>query len=208
MNEENENLDQNINITLPIIVGYQVINAVLKEKLVGEIIDSTNKRGEKSNYARVLDVSIDKSNVQGFDLIININLQTLTSIFKNRQVRLFIHAALELDRVHQQVYLKDFEVDGRTKNWFSDRLLETVVNNWMYERLKNKMKVDLLPHIKEKMAEFNRDFENKLEAKEGVHILGSLDKIEISGLAAKPNEFWILVTVKGTGFLELTKLEF
>lgn len=208
MNEGNENLDQNINITLPVIVGYQVIDTYLKEKLVGEIIDSSNKRGVKSNYARVLNVSIEKSNVQGFDLLINISLKTLTSIFKNRQVRLFFHAALELDQEQQQVYLKDFEVDGRTKNWFSDRILETIVNNWMYERLKNKMKVDLLPLIKEKVAAFNQDFENKLEAKEGVHLLGSLDMVKISGIAARPSEFWILVTIKGTGFIELSKLEF
>ena len=199
--------DQNINITVPVIIGYPVLDKYLRQKLIGEIISKENSEGKKSNYAQVLDVSIQKSEEEGFDIQLNISLQTLTSFFKNKQVKIIFHAALELDKELQNISLKDYEIDGKTKNWFADQLLETVVNKWMYEKLKKKMNFNLMPHIEEKVGSLNEKLENKLEAKEGVHLIGSLDKLEISNLKAGENELWISVTVNGTGLVELEKLE-
>ncbi len=199
--------DQNINITMPVIIGYPILDKYLREKLVGEIISKENSEGKKSNYAQILDVSIEKSELEEFDLKVNLNLQTLTSLFKNKQVKIFFHAALQLDRELQHISLKDYEVDGKTNNWFADQLLETVVNRWMYDKLKKKMNFNLMPHIEEKVSSLNEKLENKLEAKEGVHLIGSLDKLEVSNLKAGEHELWISVTVSGTGIVELEKLE-
>jgi hypothetical protein len=199
--------EQNIDITVPVIIGYHVIDKLLREKLVGEIISKENSKGEKSNYAQILDVSIQKSELEGFDLCLDIKLQTLTSLFKNKQVQIYFHAALELDKELQHISLKDYEVDGKTKNWFADQLLETVVNKWMYEKLKKKMNIDLMPHIEEKVGSLNEKLENKLEAKEGVNLIGALDKIEISNLKAGNHDLWISVSVTGTGLVELEKLD-
>lgn len=199
--------DQNINITVPVIIGYPVLDKYLREKMIGEIISKENSKGEKSNYAQILDVSIQKSDLEQFDLRVNISLQTLTSLFKNKQVQIFFHAALELDKELQHISLKDYEIDGKTNNWFADQLLEKVVNKWMYEKLKKKMNFDLMPHIEEKVSSINEKLENKLEAKEGVHLIGSLDQIQISNLKAGENELWISITVTGTGIVELEKLE-
>ena len=207
MHVKDEFNDQNINITVPVIIRYAVLDKYLKEKLIGEIISKENSEGKKSNYAQILDVSIEKSEMEGFDIRLNITLQTLTSLFKNKQVEIFFHAALELDKDLQNISLSDYEVDGKTKNWFADQLLETVVNKWMYEKLKKKMNFDLMPHIEEKLGSLNEKLENKLEAKEGVHLIGSLEKIEVSNLKAGENELWISVTVTGTGIVELEKLE-
>ncbi len=198
---------QNINITIPVIIGYPVLDNFLRQKLVGEIISKENSEGKKSNYAQVLGVSISKSDFEGFDLCLEINLQTLTSFFKNKQVKIYFHAALELDRELQHISLKDYEIDGKTNNWFADKLLETVVNKWMYEKLKKKMNFNLMPKIEEKLGSLNEKLENKLEAKEGVHLIGSLDNLEISNLKAGKNELWISVSVTGTGMVELVKLE-
>lgn len=202
-----ENNDQNIKITVPVIIGYPVLDKYLKEKLIGEIISKEDSDGKKSNYAQVLDVSIEKSELEGFDLRLNIGLQTLTSFFKNKHVQIYFHAALQLDKELQHISLKDYEIDGKTKNWFADKLLETVVNNWMYDKLKKKMNFDLMPHIEEKVGSLNEKLENRLEAKEGVHLIGSLDKLEISNLKAGEKELWIMVSITGTGIVELEKLE-
>lgn len=207
MYDKDKIIDKNINITIPVVLGYQVLDKYLREKLVGEILSKENKDGEKSNYAQVLDISIEKSYLEGFDLLLNITLKTLTNLFKNRQVKIFFHAALELDKELQHISLKDYEVDGKTKNWFTDRLLETIVNKWMYKRLKKKMNFDLMPHIEEKVGAINLELENKLEAKDGVLLFGSLDKVEISNITAGENELWISVSVSGTGLLELEKLD-
>lgn len=207
MYDKDKIIDKNINITIPVVLGYQVSDKYLREKLVGEILSKENKDGEKSNYAQVLDISIEKSYLEGFDLLLNITLKTLTNLFKNRQVKMFFHAALELDKELQHISLKDYELDGKTKNWFTDRLLETIVNKWMYKRLKKKMNFDLMPHIEEKVGAINLELENKLEAKDGVLLFGSLDKVEISNITAGENELWISVSVSGTGLLELEKLD-
>lgn len=207
MYDKDKFIDQNINITIPVVVGYQVLDKYLREKLVGEILFNENKEGEKSNYAQVLDISIEKSYLEGFDFLLNISLKTLTNLFKNREVKIFFHAALELDKELQLVSLKDFEVDGKTKNWFADKLLETIVNNWMHEKIKKKMNFDLMPHIERKVGAINKELENKLEAKEGVYLIGALDKVKSSNLKAGIEGLWISVSVSGTGLLELEKLE-
>ena len=207
MYDKDEFIDQNINITIPVIIGYAVLDKSLREKVIGEIISKENKDGKKSNYARILDITIEKSHFEGYDFLLNISLQTLTSIFKNREVKIFFHAALELNKELQHVSLKKFEIDGRTKNWFADKLLETVVNNWMYEKLKKKMNFGLMPHIEEKMDAINEKLKNKLEVKEGVQLIGSLDKVEISSINAGEKGLWVSVSIRGAGLLELETLE-
>lgn len=207
MNENDRFIDPNIKITIPVIIGYHVLDKYLREKLIGEIISKDDKDGEKSNYARILDVSLEKSYLDGYDILLNITLQTLTSLFKNREVQIFFNASLELNKELQHISLQKFEIDGKTKNWFTNKLLETVVNNWMYEKLKKKMNFDLMPHIEEKVVDINKKLENKLEAKEGVNLIGSLEKVEISNLSAGEKELWISVSVSGKGLLELEKLD-
>lgn len=207
MNENDRFIDPNIKITIPVIIGYHVLDKYLREKLIGEIISKDDKDGEKSNYARILDVSLEKSYLDGYDILLNITLQTLTSLFKNREVQIFFNASLELNKELQHISLQKFEIDGKTKNWFTNKLLETVVNNWMYEKLKKKMNFDLMPHIEEKVVDINKKLENKLEVKEGVNLIGSLEKVEISNLSAGEKELWISVSVSGKGLLELEKLD-
>ncbi|MDX1761788.1 MAG: DUF4403 family protein [Christiangramia sp.] len=200
-------IDQNINITIPVIINYSVLDKYLRQKLVGEIISKGDSEASKSNYAQILDVSISKSEKEDYDLCLDINLQTLTSLFKNKQIKVLFHAALQLDREKQHISLKDFEVDGKTQNWLTDQLLEKVINNLMYDKLKKKMNFDLLPHLEEKIASLNEKLEDKLEAKEGVHLIGSMDKLEISNLMAGEKELWISVSVTGTGLVQLEKLD-
>lgn len=203
MNENVDFYDQNINLMIPVIIAYPVLDKYLREKLVGEIISKEN-----SNYAQVLDVSIEKSQLEAYDLCLNITLQTLTSLFKNKQIKVLFHASLELNRELQQISLKDYEVDGKTKNWFADQLLETVVNRWMYDKLKQKMNFSFMPHIEKHLGSLNEKLENKLEAKEGINLIGSLEKLEISDFKAGENEIWISVAIGGTGLVELEKLDF
>tara|TARA_R100001369_G_scaffold954_3_gene3066 strand:+ start:15468 stop:16094 length:627 start_codon:yes stop_codon:yes gene_type:complete len=207
MDYKDKFLDQNINITVPVVIGYQVLTRYIGGKLVGEILSNDNKEGEKSNYAMVLDVSIEKSNLEGFDLLLNITLKTLTNLFKNREIKILFHAALELDKDLQHVSLKDFEIDGKTTNRIADKLLETITNKWMYKKLKKKMFFDLMPLIEEKVAAINLELENKLEAKDGVHLIGSLNTVKICNISAGEKELWISILVLGTGLLEIVKLE-
>ncbi|MDX1544247.1 MAG: DUF4403 family protein [Christiangramia sp.] len=200
--------DANIDITVPVKIGYEVLDEYLKEKLVGEIIRKEDSEGKSSNYAQILEISVDRSELENFDLCINLTIQTLTTFFKNKQVKILFYALLDLDREEQRIFLKDYKVDGVSNGWFVDQILETLINKWMYKQLKEKMNFEFMPHIKENLESINNRLENKLEAKEGVHLLGGVNNLEISNLKFDEKDVWISVAIKANGLIELTKLKF
>lgn len=208
MDNTNKISDTNIDVTIPVKIGYPILDKFLRSKMIGEIISKEGSEGKKSNYAQILDVSIEQSELEAYDLCLNIDLQTLTSLFKNKQVKILFHAALQLHKEEQRISLADYKIDGKTKNWIADQVLETLMNKWMYEKLKRKMNFDFMPHIEEHVKSLNEKLENKLEAKEGIHLIGSLENMELSNLKAGDTDLWVSVTVKGTGIVELTKLDF
>jgi len=65
-----------------------------------------------------------------------------------------------------------------------------------------------MPHIDTHLKSLNEKLENKMEAKEGVHLIGSMENIKLSNFHAGESDLWVSVTVKGTGIIELTKLDF
>ncbi|MCM8569319.1 DUF4403 family protein [Gramella jeungdoensis] len=207
MNDSDKISEANFNVSIPVKIGYPVLDNYLREKLVGEIISKENEDGEKSNYAQILDISISKSELEDFDLCLHVNLQTLTSLFKNKQVELLFHASLELNREFQKISLKDYEVDSKTGNWIANQLLEAVINKWMYAKLKEKMNFNFMPHIEEQMDALNEKLENKLEAKEGIHLIGSLDDLEISRFKAGENDLWISLNISANGVVEIEKIK-
>ena len=197
-----------INLTLPVGIEYSAINELLREKLIGEIISKSNDETKGSNYAQILNVSIYKSHLENFDLCLELDLQTLTSIFKNRQVKIFFHAGVELDSAEQQVFLSDYKIDGKTNSWLADQFLETVVNKWMYGKLKKKMNYNFFPHLQEQMTSINDKLENQLEAKEGVYISGALEELQVMEINAMQNGIYVLLNLEGEGAIQLKKLKF
>ena len=203
-----ENISEaDINIKIPVKIGYSVLNAYLKEKLVGEIISKEDEDGDKSNYAQILDIQMQKSDLEEYDLCLPITVQTLTSLFKNKQVKFLFYAKLELDRELQKIFLSDYEIDGQNNNWLVNRALETIVNKWMYDKLKEKMNFNFMPHIEEQMDALNEKLENRIEAKEGIHLIGSLDNLEVSQFMAGENDLWISMRMKMNGVVDIEKIK-
>ncbi|TBW27986.1 DUF4403 family protein [Gramella sp. KN1008] len=207
MNENEILSEASIDINLPVKIGYPVLDEYLKEKLVGEIISKDDGTGS-SNYAQILDISAYRSELSDFDLSIELSLQTLTTFFKNKQIKILFHALLDLDREEQRIFLKDYEVDGLSNGWFADQLIETIINKWMYKKLKEKMNFEFMPHIQEHLESLNERLENKLEAREGIHLLGGVDRLEVTRLIFAEHNVWIALKIEGNGLLELTQLKF
>jgi len=198
--------EADFDITIPVKIGYHVLNDFLKQKLVGEIISKESDEGEKSNYAQILDISIEKSEHPDYDLCLPVTVQTLTSLFKNKQVKFLFYAQLHLDRELQKLELTAYEVDGQNNNWFMDQALETVVNKWLYSKLKEKMNFNFMPHLEEQMSSLNHKLEDKIEAKEGIHLIGFLENLEVAQFMADEQDLWISMHLKANGVVEIEKI--
>ena len=208
MKEEEQFSTKPVNLTIPVSIQYTAINELLREKLIGEIISKSNDETKGSNYAQILNASVYKSHLEDFDLCLELDLQTLTSIFKNRQVKILFHAAIELDPSQQQVFISDYKIEGKTNSWFADQFIETMVNNFMYGKLKKKMNYNFLPHLHEQIASINEKLEDELEVKEGVYVSGRLGELKVIEVVALEKDLYVLVSLEGEGMIQLKKLKF
>lgn len=198
----------NVQISLPVKIPYMVLEEFLQEKMIGEIIKKESSSGKVTNYAQILNIFLQKSDLEAFDIAVEIRFQTLTSIFKNKQASAIVHCAIALDKENQRIFISDYKVDGKTHNWFADTLLETVFNNWMYAKVKKKMNFDFLPQIQGQLTDFNSKLENQIEAIKGINLSGNIDSVEISEIKAEINHFLIFLSIAADISVSITKLDF
>ncbi|APG61030.1 hypothetical protein LPB144_11710 [Christiangramia salexigens] len=208
MRMENESLQQNIKVILPLSVKYAAIDKLLREKLTGEIIKKEDKAGEGSNYAQILDVTLEKSHKNNFDVQLNIKFQFLTTFFKNREADAEIHAVIQLDPSKQRLFIKDYSVVSDTNNWLADKLLQGVVNTWMYKRIKSKMTFDLDSFLSKNLDSINKQLENKLEVKTGTYVLGNLESIKLVEILAAETHLQLALNIKGHSEIEIDEINF
>lgn len=194
-----------LQIVLPVKIPYEVLEEQLREKLVGEMIKK-EKDGNAKNYAQILEAGLQHSDNPQFDLALIVTFQTLTTLFKNKTGAAVFHLKVELNEEMQQIFISDFEVEGKTNTWLGDTLLETVLNNWMHDKIKKKMNFDFMPQIEGKIHEVNDKLENKIQAKEGVELSGHLDDLHLSQIEAGPTHLWLHISIKGDAIIELNKL--
>ncbi|MUP47299.1 DUF4403 family protein [Gramella sp. BOM4] len=206
MNKIENYIGEEIGLSLPVKIGFPVLNDLLKQKLIGEIISKDESEAKGSNYAQILDAIIYSSEKEEYDVCLELDLQTLTSFFKNKRLKIFFHAAIELDVAEQQIYLSDYKAEGQTHNWLADKFLQTLVNSWMYEKLKKKMSVDLMPKIREKMLEINDKLVNKMEVKDGVFLEGEVQDLAITDLQMNEDAIFISFSTTGKMMIELEKI--
>lgn len=195
-----------LQLTLPVKIPYEVLEQHLREKLVGETIKKEKEDGSARNYAQILDAGLQHSDKAEFDLALVVTFQTLTTLFKNKTGAAIFHLKMVLDEEKQQLFISEFEVEGRTNNWLGDTLLETVLNSWMHDKIKQKMNFDFMPQIEEKIHEVNEKLEDKIEAKDGVELSGHLDDLHLSRIEAGPTHLWLHVSLTGDAIIELNKL--
>ncbi len=208
MSETNEEIQGMVEVALPVKIGYAVLRSYLNERMVGEMIKKENDDGNDTNYAQILNVDISKSELPDFDIILEVEFQTLTSVFKNKQGTAFFHAAIELDKVQQCISISDFQVKTRTDSWLADKLLQTLLNKWMYGRLKKKMHFNFLPKIEQQILSLNKKLDKQIKAREGVHVSGALDTLEIINIRAREAFLEIFVKMLGNAEVELKDLSF
>lgn len=199
---------ENIVFKLPVKINYTVLEEFLQKKMIGEYISSANKKGEEKNYLEILDVRLQKSEKEGFDLALNIQFRNLTSFFRNKEGGILLHISLNYDEYLQEITVKDHALEGETNNWFMNKSLQALANTFMYGRMKEKMKFNFRPHIEKQLIAINKKLENNLEATEGIFISGNLNDFKVREIVPGNSFFLIAVEIDGYAFLDIKKIDF
>lgn len=199
-------LEENIILSLPIKINYSVIEAFLKEKMIGENISAENKDGEEVNYAQILDVGLDRSLEEGYDLALDLKFKTLTTLFKNKEAGILLHISLNFDKELQEVTVKDYKLEGTSQNWLMDNSIEALANKIIYNKLKDKMKFDFLSQIESQLQSLNNKLEKKIEPTDGVAISGYLNNFKVSQIIPGDSLFLIALEIDGYAFVDITKI--
>ena len=198
--------DDNIEIKLPIRIEAKAVEKLIQTKMIGENIKS-EKDGEVTHYAEVLDIHLSKSEDPNFDLALDLKLRTLTTFFKNKELDLRVYLSLGFSEEEQQMFIQDYKIDGETDNWLVDKFIQTVANNVLYSKVKSKMNFKIQPLIEKQLLELNEKLRNKLEARDGIFLLGALSTLRVSNLTMDEVHFYLDILVKGSALVEITKLD-
>ncbi len=205
--EKVEDLSQGLNyIRLPIIINYGVVEAYLRNKIIGETISSEAEAGKGSAYAEILDMSLEKSQDDRFDLAIELKFITLTTFFRNKVGKILLHVALDFDKEEQLVSVNDFKLVGNTKNWLFNRSLETMANTIMHGKIRNNLKFNFRPEIEKHLRSMNEKLENRLEVVQGIFLIGRLNSFRIYAIIPQASQFLVLVNFEGNTLLDIKKI--
>jgi hypothetical protein len=205
--EKTEDLSQGLNfIRLPISIAYTVLEAYLRKKMIGETISSEAEDGKVSIYAEILDLSLEKSQDEAYDLALGLKFKTLSTFFRNKEGEILLHLSVDFDKEEQLVRVNNFRLEGITKNWLLNKSLETIVNTFMQGKIKNKMKFDFRPEIEKHLRSMNEKLGNRLEVAEGIFLFGRLNTFKISEINPQASQFLILVNFEGTTLLDIKRI--
>ena len=199
--------EDNIRLDLPVKIGYRVLEAVIQKQLLGEQIGMEDSRGTVKNYVEVLGVNLAKSKEPNFDISLNLRLKTLTTFFKNKEVNLVMHISLGFNEEDQVIDVEEYELEGHSENWLMDNSLEAFANTLIYQKIKNKMRLDLKPHIKEQLGVVNDKLGDKMEAAPGIFLSGNVNTLKIAQVIPGDSLLLILLNISAYGFLDVEEIK-
>ncbi|MDT0645871.1 DUF4403 family protein [Zunongwangia sp. F260] len=207
-NENIKNFPQGkVVIALPVRAKYSALEELLRKKLIGEKIKKEND-GKISTYAEIMDVAMERSLEEEYDLVLELKLRALTSLFRNKEGRLLVKLAIDFNEEEQVVTIRDYNLDGNTGNWLLNNFLESVANIFMYNKLKEKMRFELLPLIRKQLENINDKLQDKIEPKKGIFVFGDLENIRVREIIPQEKHLLVKVDIEGMANVEIENLEF
>lgn len=193
---------------MPVKVGYPVLEAYLREKLTGEIIQKEKSNGHSRNFAQILEVSLYHSPLESFDLALDLQVQTLTTLWKNKRIDLALHMCLDFDKELQKISISSYKMMANSKSKIADTLLEGIFNTWFYKKFRNKMDFDFSPKISSELKKINQKLRNQMETAEGVYLSGELETVRIEKIEALHQHFLVHLQITGDTSVEIKKIKF
>ncbi len=204
-NNQKQN-DQGISITLPIKINFMAIGALLHKELVGKTISKTKSDGKELKYFKILDLDLAKSKAEPYNLEINLRLQTLTLLHKEKDMQVTLQTKVVLDVETQRLYIDAYKIEKVGDSGISSYLLKSVLNTFIYRKVIDKLSVHLTPTITEKLKAINTTLASNLDIDKGISIIGHIENIGISHLEIKENGVWVFIDSNGWLILDIDHL--
>ncbi|QED38016.1 DUF4403 family protein [Antarcticibacterium arcticum] len=200
--------ENDIHINLPVNISYAAINEFLRENVVGKLIEDEKDTGEVTTYAELLDMSIEQSPDEKYDLAVDVEFRTLTKLLRNKIGRVWLHVALEFDEAAQEVWVSDFKLDGNTDSWLMNNSLELMANKFMQGSIRNKMKYNFKAEIEKHLVELNAKMGDPYEVSNGINLFGRIEKMKVYGIIPKADKFLVLARIAANAVVDIEKLNF
>lgn len=203
-----EKKSENVILKLPVKINYKVLESFLRKELVGEVVRDDQSDGDTTEYAEILALSLRKSPEENFDLSLILRLRTLTSFFKNKIVRMSFHAALEFRTEEQEVFVKDYSLEGENRSWIMNKFIQVLANTFMYSSLKKKMKFNFQPLIEKKIAGINEQLSRGTEVFDGISLSGKIKDFKISEIIPGEDHLLVVVAASGNTVVNIKEINF
>ncbi len=200
--------ENNVLITLPVNLSYEAINGYLEDNYRGEIIREEKENGKISEYAEILDMSLQRSDEEDFDIAVDVTFKNLTSIFRNKTGRILLHLSLNFDQTEQEIYVDGFKLKGNSGNWLMDKSMQTMANTFLHKKIKNKMVFNFKTIIAEQLEDINKKLQDPYKVKEGINLYGNLKDFRIQGIIPKIRHFYVLLNIEADAVMDIEKLDF
>lgn len=195
---------EKISLTLPVKISYTAIQEYLRKEFIGMKLE---KDGDKP-MAEILGLAVSKSDEEGFDIQVDMDVRILTSVFRNREGKMLVDIALDFNRSAQEVSVRDFRVDVKTNSWLVDNALEAVVNAFLYGRLKQRMRFDFRNLVKEKLSELNTKLESAQEATEGIFFSGFIEDFKVKDLFPGQKVILAFIEIDARALIDIRQINF
>ncbi|HET7361331.1 MAG TPA: DUF4403 family protein [Salinimicrobium sp.] len=200
--------EENIKIALPVEVEYGVLNELLKKKLQGKILSKGRKNGSSSDKAKIKELFLKRNLKKGFPVSLQLRIKLLTTLFSGKEVEMLVHLLPEFYPGTQKIFVQKYEIDGLNNGWIINNLLESLVNSFLYNNLKNKMKFNLQRIIRPKIDRLNTKLLSGIEVKNGIFLSGEIKDFKVQNIIFQEDVVIAFLDLSGNNKVHIQKIDF
>ena len=208
MDNNQEPINQDISLSIPIKIGFVALKNYLNKEFVGKTISKTNSNGKEINYFKILEIEINKSSIEKYNIELIVKLETLTTFYHKRELKISVQTFVKMDVGSQNIYIDTYKIDSKGESWFANQILNPIINTFVSRKISDNANIELLPIIKKNMIQLNEMLASKIEVKSGISILGALENLTITHLEVKRDDIWVIISVNGWGIIDVEDLDF
>lgn len=192
---------ENVNLTLPIKIPYEVLQQLTDRKLIGMEI-GTGKRKQ----GRILGTSLEVSPLSEYDVVLGLKMRIIRKILIAKEVKLFIHVSLAYDPDLGRLSVSTFKIDSKSKNFLLDKALELLANRIYYRKVIAKATYNLNELIGPYLTGLNERLRPGISFSQGMILQGTMENITITRIESLTDHVLVHTLFKGAAEVAIQKI--